>query len=729
MDFSEKQKLPNHRLLLLFLLVLTVLLLYAGVMFSIQIVHGEEYRQRSVSQIVRSTTVEAARGDITDRNGNLMVGNRHTYTLTFDASLLPKDVDQNEAVLRLVDLCIESNVAYTDHVPLSQTAPFTYVELSETQQKQFDRYRNDLIERLEKEQSKRKPAPDSETQDKKKKRKKEEEPLTEKQLAEQQRSAFLNDPAFDPNEMTAPQLMAAMRWDFKIDPSVSDADARKIVAVRYELALRKIYNTTAYVLAEDVDIDLITRVKDGDYYGAVIGNADTRQYMTTAAAHILGHVGKISPEAYQELKDKGYSLDATVGRDGVEAAFESYLHGVDGKQISNTNDAGKVTSELYIKEPQPGNTVELTVDLPLQEATEALLEERISALTQQDHIPRGGAAVVVEVGTGEVLAMASYPTFDLSTFSENFSTYNADPSSPLLNRATMGAYAPGSTFKPLTAIAGLESGIISPSTIIHTKGIYTYYKDYQPRCWIYRQSHSTHGDVDVRKALEVSCNYFFYDVGRQLGIEKLDDYARQFGLGEKTGIEIPERTGILAGPAYSESQGATWYPGNTLQAAIGQSDHMFTPLQLANYTATLASGGAHYPAHLLKQVHRYDNSEILYDADPEPLNTVEIHPENLQAVFAGMHDLTTKGSVASSFKDCPVEVAAKTGSAQTSNKTADGAFIAFAPYEKPEIAVAVVIEKAGAGSALAPVAAGIITSYFTKEPPAKVITGENQPLP
>lgn len=703
MDFSETPKTPRWRLPALLALVLCVMAVYVGVMFQIQIVNGEDYKSKSVSQIVRSSTVEAARGNITDRSGNLIVGNRQTYTLTFDATLLPDGTDQNEAILRLVNLCIDNNVAYTDNVPLSQNAPFTYVTLTDSQQKLFDRYVSKTLQPWLEKQLKKRAKVLAAAKDNPEKT--------------PEADSFLDDATLDAENLTAPQLMEAMRRQFEIDESVSDADARKIVAVRWELALRKEYATTAYVLANDVDINLITYVKDGDYYGADIGTASTRQYETTAAAHILGTVGAISPEEYEKKKGDGYSINAIVGKSGAESAFEEYLHGTDGVRYVNINDEGKVTSELYAVEPQPGATVELTLDLPFQEKVEQLLAENIGSMTKKDGVARGGAAAVVEIGTGDVLALASYPTYSLENFNKNYSTYANDAAAPLLNRATMGLYPPGSTLKPLTAIAALQEGVTTTSEKLNDTGQWIYPgTDMGPHCW----KRSGHGRLNVTGAITNSCNYFFAEMGYRLGMDKLREYLQAFGLGEHTGIETGDAVGSLPENPKGEDQ-APW-------AAFGQSNQLYTPLQMANYIATLAGGGDHYPARLLKSVRSADASTILYSSDTvEPLNTVDIDPQNLKAVLQGMHNLTTQGSLSGYFKDCVVEAGAKTGTAQLGgNKKNNGVFVAFAPYDDPQIAVAIVIEKGDKGAALATTAVGILNAYFTKDEIATAIIGENQ---
>ncbi len=712
MEHSETPKTPRRRLLFLLSLVLLVIAAYLAVMFNLQIVHGEDYLARSITQIVRSDTVEAARGEITDRNGNLIVGNRETYTLTFDASLLPEGADENEAILRLVNLCIDNGVAYTDNVPLSQSAPFTYVETSSSTQ--FDYYLNGhgetpgLCERLENAVEKRQTALENAAE--------EGETLEEDPLLD----VFVNSNV-DFNNLTAPQLMDAMRWDFDIGADISDADARKIVAVRWELALREIYSTTAYVLASDVDINLISLITDGDYYGADIGIATTREYATTAAAHILGYVGAINRDEYDALKDQGYSLNASIGKAGVELAFEEYLHGTNGVRISNTNSEGKVTSELYTVEPEPGSTVQLTIDLPFQEQVEALLAQKVEELNRSDGITeRGAAAVVIEIGTGDVLAMASYPTYDLASFNSNYNEYAADPANPLWNRATQGLYAPGSTLKPLTAIAALEEGVTTRSERLNDTGRWIYPgTGMGPYCW----DRSGHGWVNVTTAITNSCNYYFAEMGYRMGMDTLREYLSAFGLGESTGIEIGDAAGRLPENPQGEDQ-APW-------AAFGQSNQVYTPLQLANYIATLAGGGEYYQPHLLKTVRSYDNSEILYsEDDPEPTGTIDIDPDNLDAVLRGMLGYTQPGGqVYTYFRDCVVTAGAKTGTAQLGgNSENNGVFVCFAPYDDPEIAVAIVIEKGGSGAALAQTAVGILNAYFTEDSSTAAVAGENELL-
>ena len=665
----------KRRVMILLGVFAAFLLLFGAVLYDAQILHGSENRARSISSNATSEVVPASRGIITDRNGKVLVSNRLAYTLVFDRSGFTDDAALNDAILRLIRLCQETGTGWNDTLPIGQTGSFV-------------RYTNDRSESF---------------------------------------SKYLED-----NKLTVTaagrQLIAELRELYHVDESLSEKDARLVVGVRYEL-----HSRDSYTFAEDVSSEVLSLITDGRYEGVSIHTASARVYNTTLAAHILGTIGPIWQEewssnektGYVGYADKGYSMNDLVGKDGVEKAFEEYLRGTDGRRLITTDEDGKLTGELYTREPQPGGTVALTLDIDLQADVERALAETITGMIDEDSNERGGAAAVVSVGSGEVLALASYPTYDLSTFNEDYEELVADERLPMFNRATQGIYAPGSTFKMCTAVAALESGIITPSSIIQDRGIYTYYRDPQPMCWVYRQGGSTHGRINVTQAITESCNYFFYEVGRLTGIRTLDSYASQFGLGQSTGIEIGDSSGVLASPEWADSHNQEWTDGQTITAAIGQSYNLFTPLQLANYIATLVDGGEHYQAHLLKNVKEYDNSRLLYVYDDEPLNTVEMSDSTIEAVTKGMHELTVSGGVAFAFRDCVVSAGAKTGSAQVGTDIANGVFVAYAPYEDPEIAVAIVIEKGGSGAALATTAVEIINSWFSHTQDDSAAMGEN----
>lgn len=651
------------------------LVLFFAVLYDAQVVHGSENRARSITSNTASETVTASRGIITDRNGKVLVSNRLAYTLVVDKSSFGKDeAALNDAIWQLIQLCQEQGVTWNDTLPMTTGS-----------------------------------SPQ----------------LTSKSLNESFRE-YLDDNKL-PTDGGSAEVLAAMRKLYKVDDSYTDAQARLIVGVRYELDGR-----SSYTFAEDVSTELLGRITDGKYRGVTIKTAAARVYNTKLAAHILGTVGAIWQEewrsdestGYVGYADKGYNMNDLVGKDGVEKAFEEYLHGNDGKRLITTDENGKITGELYTREPQPGGTVALTIDIDLQQVVEDTLASTIQGMIDKDSNERGGAAAVIQVGTGEVLAMASYPTYDLETFNQDYDELVKDERLPMFNRATQGVYAPGSTFKLCTSVAALEEGIITPSTIIEDKGIYTYYVDPQPMCWIWRQAHTTHGRINVSQAIVDSCNYFYYEVGRLTGIKKLDEYATAFGLGQSTGIEIGDVSGVLASPEWAEAHDREWTDGQTITAAIGQSYNLFTPLQLANYVATLVSGGEHYEAHLLKNVKSYDYSRVIDVYGKGPLNDLNISDSTMAAVTKGMHDLTYD-SLRSAFSRCVVEAGAKTGSAQVGTDIANGTFVAYAPYDDPEIAIAIVVEKGGSGSLLANAAVDIINAWFTRDGTGATAAGED----
>ena len=676
----EESKKLRLRLLTLCGMFMLCLALYCVAMFDAQIVRGAEYRAMSVRTNTVPEAVEASRGILTDRNGKVLVSNRAVYTLTFDPSLVESEA-LNDELLRLMGLLREQQIRWYDELPMTQEAPYDY---------DYEVPRAGMLVKY----------------------------LASKKWIEDGMTADEMRSGVSPEKIYA--LLCA---EFDIPENLDAARRRELVGFRYSLATAKLDGDGTFLFASGVDVALISLLKDGDYGGVRVGTSTVREYQTDAAAHILGRVGKI--QNWDEYKDKGYAWNDLVGLDGVEYAFEEYLRGTDGKRLVTTNADGKVIREEYSIEPKPGDNVALTLDIDFQEQVEAILAESVGAMTEADGIERGAAAAVVQIGTGDTLALASYPTYSLKTFNQDFAALNTDSRRPMLNRATQWAFAPGSTFKPAVAVAALESGIITPQTKIRDLGAYRYY-DMVFNCWIYSSRGGTHGLINVTDAITVSCNYFFYEVGRLTGISTLDRYAAAFGLGEPTGIEIPENTGTMTSPDYVNSlPNQTWTSGLTLQAAIGQAYNTFTPLQLANYIATLAGGGTRYPVHLLKDVSAYDSAVPTYVYDEPPADVVSISPENLKAVLAGMRKLVTDGSVRGAFRNCVVDAAAKTGTAQTGGRgsISNGIFVAFAPYDDPQIALAMIIEKGDSGGALASTAVKILNAYFAAADPD--IVGEN----
>ena len=680
-----------------------LLLTLGAFLYRTQVVRGEYYAALSRQKISNIEAVEAGRGNIVDTYGRALVSNRVSYQVTLDTSRMDGTENRNRILTELVQVCLDSGIEWSDSLPITQVPPFEY-----TTDEVFTYHTTDSngkfalnttrLYRL----------------------------ATAMKWIQREEGRATELP-------TAPELLERMCKTFQLE-GTDPEQVRAVAGVLYELYLRsKDINRTAYIFTKDVDMNFITRVKERGLAGVTIQPISARQYNTDYAAHLLGRVGLMDADEwarYKEIDLDGdglgdYQMDDSIGKEGVEKVFESWLRGRAGTRSVELNANGKVVSEEWIKEPEAGSSVCLTLDLDLQRAVEDALAKRIPNLSGKN--TEGAAAVVIDVTNGGVLASASYPTFHLATYSADYNENAANPLKPLYNRALLGTYAPGSTFKPVTGIAALEEGIITPSTRILDTGVYRYYSNDGPRCWIYNQSGGTHGQQTVAQAITNSCNIFFYDVGRQLGIERLRQYAQMFGLGQKTGLELPESTGVMAGPEYTEAMGGTWYPGNTLSVAIGQESSQFTPIQLANYVATLVNGGTHYRTHLLKQVRSADGTQVVYEYEPEVLGTLELKEKNLNAVKEGMLALTQEGSLARYFQGLDVKVGAKTGSAQVSatSRESNAVLVCFAPYDDPEIALALVAEKGGTGSELGAVAADIFRAYFSARQTREQVVPEN----
>ena len=739
-----------------------ILLLFFGVLYNLQIVNVDDYRRQATARIANQETVEAARGEITDRYGRVLVSNKTIYEVTLDRSTLGEEAQRNATLLKLLEICREEGVVWTDTLPISDTAPFVYTmdQTDSNTRKSFSKlmetmgtsWKTAAADGLELAAAMDSDGAAAVTQT-------EGGSLSEAvaRAAQHQWSQAQSDglrretPGQAPEQETAVSgvsaqpLISKMREYFEVDPAVSDEEGRALVGVLYEMLLRtKDVSTSEYVFASDVDISFITKVKEAGLAGVKIDTTTARTYNTNYAAHLLGRVGSIYyDEWYADdsyYRNNGYNMNDTVGKEGVEKAFESYLRGEAGVRTTETNANGKVVSETWVPDengelqvPQPGNNVMLTIDERLQEAVETSLSQRVPGMTDQ---VKGASAVVLDM-SGGVLAMASYPTFDLSIYSDSaaYNQVSQDPLAPLYNRAIQGLYSPGSTFKMITGVAALQEGYTTPGEEILDTGRFQYpagekypYGDYHPACWYYLQYGGKHGWENMGEAIRDSCNIFFFTLADRMGIDIIDEYASMFGLGQKTGIEINgEKTGRVAGPAASEALGQEWYDGLLLSAAIGQGTTECTPIQLANYIVTLVNGGNRYPVHLLKTVKTSDYSQVVEEYSAEPLDSINISEENLETVKEGMGLMASEGSVAKYFKDLPVKVGAKTGTAQVGSATAESnaVFVCFAPYDDPEIAISIVVERGGSGTELGAIAADIVSAYFGSENTNETVTTEN----
>lgn len=704
-----------------------ILLTYIGVLYNTQVTRHEEYLAKSIHSIAQEEPIEASRGVITDRKGRVMVSNRSVYTLVFDTKLLKEGEDENEAILRLLKLCRGQNVAWTDTLPISRSAPyaFTLEGLTDSQRKSFLKYLRTLESTAESLEDYillhpelTEPAEeDEETTDEK------DPPSSQEQareLLDRLPASAITGELLTGAGISPYRLLSLMREELEIPSYFSLEESRLVLGIRYELQLRRVGGHTDYTLAQDVNTALISMIADGNYAGAKIAQSTIRKYETDCAAHILGVMGALDPEDLENPFYDDYPMNATVGKSGVEAAFEQYLRGKNGRRVISTNSEGKITGQYYSTEPQPGSTVELTLDMELQETVEALLSQTVQQMNKDGETDRGAAAVVQLVDSGELLAVANYPTYSLSTYRQDIAQLGQDPAKPLYNRATSMPYAPGSTLKPLTSVAALEEGIITPREKLRSPWIWRYPGD--PNSYT-KCAGGDHGRINVSEAIGKSCNYFFAEMGYQLGTDTLREYLSAFGLGDHTGIEIGDHAGTLPENKVGEDQ-SPW-------AGYGQANQAYTPLQLANYISTLVSGGVRREAHLLKAVKSYDNSQVLAVGNSEPVSTLELHESTLEAVKKGMLAYTQPGGmVYSYFKDCVVTAGAKTGTAQLgSGQTNNGVFVCFAPYDDPEIAVAIAIEHGGSGAALASTAVQILNAYFTSDQIGTTVVGENQLIP
>lgn len=672
------------RVVLFVLIVVALAAVYIVALYKLQVVEGAAYYESSLNNIVTEKAVKAKRGDIMDRYGRVLVSSKTCNNLIINTDELFKQDDPNAAILRIALTVKDCGETYIDTLPITE-APFEYVpNMTDIQRRNLNAY------------------------------------LEAKNL---------------PEDTTAVELMAFFRSDFDIDSSYDSEQTRIIAGVRYEVKVRYVVNTSDYIFAEDVGIELITRIMEGDLKGVDVDLSYVREYKTIYAAHLLGYVGLMNEEEYEYYGEQGYLMNAEVGKEGAEKAFESYLHGQDGTAATIRTASGTVTNTIYTEEPEPGNHVYLTIDIAMNEVAEQALATGIAKINEDREVEnelyrmngmddkvmemaKGGALVVVDVKTGEPLCMANYPSYSLTTFWEDYEELLADDYlKPLYNRALQGEYAPGSTFKMCTALAALNEGIISTGTTIYDEGKFTKYEyaGYAPTCWFYGRG--SHGDVNVTGALETSCNYFFYTIGDLLGIDRLVPYALSLGLGSETGIELPESLGIMSSPEYKMStRGEQWRAGDTLQAAIGQFDSQFTPLQIASYVATIANDGVRYSTSLLKTVRSFDFADKVFERAPEVMSETEGTDEYYDAIKQGMKAVSLTGTAAEVFKDYPVSLAAKTGTAQLgTNVTNNGVFVCYAPFDDPQIAIAVVVEKGGSGSGIASIVKEVLDYYFNFE--------------
>lgn len=667
--------------------ILTVLIYIIGIiliakLFSLQIIHGAEYREQSNTRLTRESTLEASRGAILDRTGAELVTSNMTFSLEMYKSKVDTDT-LNAAILNMIQVLEKYECSYSDSFPI-RIEPFEFT-------------------------------------------------ISDEALANWKKTNNLDE------NISAEQAFYRFKDKYDIK-NANIQEVRKIIVIRYLISQKGYSSTRAVTISEDIPREAVAEFSESSekFAGINVVVKPVREYTSeNLASHILGYAGTISSEEYESRKNY-YNQNDIIGKTGIEYVFEEYLKGKNGtKQIDMAVD-GTTTAEYIAQEAVAGSDIVLTIDANLQKTAEKALAANIQKIATggfgKAYDARAGACVVMNVNSGEVLAMASYPDYNPSDFiggisTEAWNNYTNNEAKPLVNKAIQNSYSPGSTFKMITAIAGLESGVINLNTKINDTGIYTKYRDYQPRCWHYTDYRTGHGWVDVSGAIEKSCNYFFYETGDKMGIDKLVEIARYFGLGNKTRIELQgETAGVLASretKAKMHADDPNWNPGNTLNASIGQGDNEFSPLQMARYISMLANGGKRIDVSIVDTIRNADGSEVSREEinqfvnkklglDESQEQNIEINQNYLNAVLEGMKSVTSDsgGTAYVRFKDFNISVGGKTGSAEAPNNKVHAWFVGFAPFENPEIAIVVMVENGGHGNYTAEVVRDIMAEYF-----------------
>lgn len=662
--------------------LITILVYIVGIvlivqLFNLQIVNGREYRETSNTRLSRETVIKAARGSIKDRTGNLLV----TTKMGFNIELYKTKINTttlNKTILNTIKILENNNDKYINNLPIS-IEPFKFTIDDEESQVNWKK-ENDIKE-----------------------------------------------------DATPEQCFYELKEKYKIEQD-NILEAYKIMVVRYEISRNGYSSIRPVTIAKDVSRESAVKLGEQSIYfpGISATNEPMVSYPSgSLASHILGYVGNIT-ETELDGREDTYGINDVIGKVGIQYVFEEYLRGKDGiKQLDMSVD-GTITDEYITQEAVAGSDVILTIDANLQAATEKALANNIKKIASGGFSKRSdakaGAAVVMNVKTGEILAMTSYPDYEPELFVNGISQKKLDEYNKgdnIFNRAISGVYAPGSTFKMITAIAGLETGVITPTEKINDIGVYK--KAHEPACWIWNSYGMSHGWLNVTEAITHSCNYFFYEVGYRATIDNIAKYAKYYGLGEKTNVELPmEEKGIVATRDKAKERGDEWQIGETLSAAIGQSYNSYTPIQMAKYISMLANGGEPIDVTIVKSINDVNGNQVSKEditkfvnaklgLTKEKKENLNIKKENIDAILKGMKGVTSEegGTAYSTFANFNIELGGKTGSAQTDVQgKINGWFVGFAPYEEPEIAVVVLVENAGSGSYTAEVARDILQEYF-----------------
>lgn len=626
----------KYRIIMLIILILTIFLFFIFRLIQFQIIRGNEFLELSQKRTSTNIKLDPKRGDIVDRYGRIFATSKNIFNVVLDRGFLPAE-KENEIILNLINILTNLNETWVDELPITMSEPYEFIEGRE---QDVSKLKNKLN---------------------------------------------MNFYA------TAQNCIDTLTETYKLR-GYFYKDIRLLAGVHYSMLYKDFSINNRYIFSENISKETAIVIREKNYMlqGVSIDETTSREYVSgKTSSHLIGNIGLIYQEEYDDLKSDGYDLDDKIGKNGIEKSMEKYLKGKYGLMSIEQNKNGEVIDQLIKKEVTPGDTVVITIDKVFQEKVENILENHIKKLNFSKGKGKdafAGAISVIDVRTGEVLALANYPSYDINEYNKNYNNLINDKSMPLFNRTLSGVYRPGSTYKTIVSIAGLAEGIIDENTRITCKRLYNYFGSsssaYRPTCTGY------HGNINVVTALKYSCNIFYYEVGRRLGIDKINEYAKMFGLGDDLSFDIQTKTGQLANPLTKKN----WVLGDVVQAAIGQSETYVTPLQMSVQAMTLANDGLRYKPHVIKSINRYDYSESI-ETKIESKKKVNIDKYIFDIVEKGMIEAASRVGGKYSLSNLPFKVAIKTGTPQISENQYNSTVIGYAPVENPEIAISVVIEK------------------------------------
>lgn len=644
---GRKPKQFSAQHIVLSVILAVILVLYSAKLINYQIINASHYSSQAGGAYSRTSVIKASRGEILDRYGRQLAVNRNGYDIVFNSAYLDRS-ELNSIIERLIVLLSEYGTEWADDLPISENAPFVFTDDSTA--------KKTLLRTL--------------------------------------------DVA---HYATAEDCYRLMVSRYSLE-GMEQSLQRKIMGVRYTMEIANFSIANPFTFASDISEELMLRVSESAFMvdGITVNTVPVREYVVgNLASNIIGTVGSMDADDWEKLKDKGYSYSDKIGVTGMEAAYEEYLHGTDGEMTYTLDGDGNIISSEVTKEPIPGKTLMLSIDKTLQQSAQNSLDELITNLINEGGSATGGAAVAIDIKTGETLLAANYPTFDVNDYFKKYNELASNKYKPLTNRALTAIYPPGSSIKPIIGIAALQTAALEIDERITCTRTYNYYQNvgFTPSCM------GRHGSIDIVRALSKSCNYFFYEVGRRMGIKTVNSYLSQFGFGEKTGLEIYESAGLL------DTAEENWFAGNTLQVSIGQHN-AFTPMQICSATATIANSGTRYKTTLVNKIVSYDLTETYYRNTPTTLNKISVNDDVLNIIKAGMLSVTEDGTGSTLFGDYAVKIGGKTGTSQTDSGADHNIFVAFAPFDNPEIAVAVVIEHGASSYTSGSVMKAIMNAYF-----------------